>query len=633
MHDLVELLDARNRAVTARDHARAVEARGQSLVQDPVDEGGLSGSRHTRDGRKHAEREGHVNCLQVVLASALDGHDALLVDGTARGRQRDAALARQVLAGQRLAVLQQLGQGAGVDDPAARLPRARSDVDDPVRGLHGFLVVLDDDERVAQVPQALKRRNQLAVVALVQADRGLVEHVEHADEARADLGGQADALRLAARERPGAAREGQVGQPHVDQEGQARLDLRQDRRGDGTGTLLQLDLGEEGASLRDGHVGELGDRLVADTHGQDLGAQARTVARRAGNLTHVGVELLRDGRGLGFLALTLDVLDSALKSRRVGALATPAVAELDRDLVVLAVEDSVLDLLRQGLPRGAHREAQFLGEGLEELLVVLEVRVPGNDRAVGEGDFLVGDDQLGVDLEAEAEARAIRAGAVGCVEGEGARLDLVEHERVVVGARTLLGKAAATLRIVGIQVDAVDDDEAIRQAQGGLDGIGQTLAHALANDEAVDDDLDCVLELLLQLGGVLEADHLIVDDRARVALRAQLVDEVLVLALTAAHDRGEHLKSCALIHGAYTVDDLLGGLGLDAGATLGAVRHTRTGVEQTQVVVDLRDRADGRARVARGRLLIDGDGGRQAFDEVHVGLVHLSEELARIRGQ
>ena len=241
--------------------------------------------------------------------------------------------------------------------------------------------------------------------------------------------------------------------------------------------------------------------------------------------------------------------------------------------------------------------------------MVLEVRVPGDNRTVGEGTLLVGDDQLGVDLEAEAEARAVGARAVGCVEGEGARLDLVEHQRVVVRARAFLGEAAAALGVVGFQVDAVDDDEAVRQAQGGFDGIGEALAHALAHDETVDDDLDRVLELLLQLGGVLEANHLVVDDRTRVAFGAQLVDEVLVLALTAAHDRGEHLEARALVHRANSVDDLLGSLGLDAGATLGAVRHARAGVEQTQVVVNLRDRADGRARVARGRLLVDGDGG------------------------
>ena len=47
----------------------------------------------------------------------------------------------------------------------------------------------------------LQRVEQARVVALVQADRGLVEHVEHAGQARADLRGEPDALALAARQR------------------------------------------------------------------------------------------------------------------------------------------------------------------------------------------------------------------------------------------------------------------------------------------------------------------------------------------------------------------------------------------------------------------------------------------------
>jgi hypothetical protein len=46
---------------------------------------------------------------------------------------------------------------------------------------------------------------QPIVVALMQSDRRLVEDVHHADEARADLTGEANALRFAARERVGAA--------------------------------------------------------------------------------------------------------------------------------------------------------------------------------------------------------------------------------------------------------------------------------------------------------------------------------------------------------------------------------------------------------------------------------------------
>ena len=87
------------------------------------------------------------------------------------------------------------------DDLAAVLARARADVDDVVGDADGLLVVLDDDHGVAEVAQADQRVDEALVVALVQADRRLVEHVEHADEAAADLRRQPDALRLAAGER------------------------------------------------------------------------------------------------------------------------------------------------------------------------------------------------------------------------------------------------------------------------------------------------------------------------------------------------------------------------------------------------------------------------------------------------
>jgi hypothetical protein len=56
----------------------------------------------------------------------------------------------------------------------------------------------------------------------------------------------------------------------------------------------------------------------------------------------------------------------------------------------------------------------------------------------------------------------------------------------------------------------------------------------------------------------------------------------------------------------------------------------RPGEQQAQIVVDLGDRADGGARVARGGLLLDGDGRRQAVDLVDVRLLHHLEELAGI---
>ena len=86
-------------------------------------------------------------------------------------------------------------------DLAAVLARAGPDVDDVVGDPDRLLVVLDDEHRVAEVPQADHRVDEALVVALVQPDRRLVEHVEHADQPAADLAREPDALGLAAGER------------------------------------------------------------------------------------------------------------------------------------------------------------------------------------------------------------------------------------------------------------------------------------------------------------------------------------------------------------------------------------------------------------------------------------------------
>ena len=80
----------------------------------------------------------------------------------------------------------------------AKLACARAHIDHIVGRTDRVLVVLDDDHGVALVAQALQGRDEAVVVALVQPDRGLVQDVEDAHEAGADLGGQADALCLAA---------------------------------------------------------------------------------------------------------------------------------------------------------------------------------------------------------------------------------------------------------------------------------------------------------------------------------------------------------------------------------------------------------------------------------------------------
>ncbi len=111
-------------------------------------------------------------------------------------------------------------------------PAPRADVHHPVRGPDRVLVVLHDDEGVAQVAQPQQGLQQPVVVPLVQPDGRLVEHVQHAHQPGADLGGQPDPLRLAAGQRGRRPVQRQVVEADVEQEPQPGVDLLEDAPGD-----------------------------------------------------------------------------------------------------------------------------------------------------------------------------------------------------------------------------------------------------------------------------------------------------------------------------------------------------------------------------------------------------------------
>ena len=159
-------------ACRARMRAR-FSSRPELLVEDLVDERRLARAGHAGDAGEHAERDAaRRRCLQVVLAraarrvSALARRPARRVAGTAM-----LPLAGEVLAGDRLSgAFMMSGSVPCAHDLAAVHARAGADVHDIVGGADRVLVVLDDDERVAEVAQAAQRVEQLVVVALVQAD-------------------------------------------------------------------------------------------------------------------------------------------------------------------------------------------------------------------------------------------------------------------------------------------------------------------------------------------------------------------------------------------------------------------------------------------------------------------------------
>ena len=202
---LVERLEPLDRAVRARPDAHPVQPVLQRLVHDLVDERRLARAGDARDrdeaARPGSRRRRRAGCAGSRRARAATTSPGVRRAGTAilRRPDRNAPVSEPRL--RATCAARALG-----DDLAAVHAGAGAHVDQPVGGAHRLLVVLDDDHGVAEVAQALERRDQPAVVALVQPDRRLVEDVEHAHEARADLRREPDALRLAAGQRRGAAR-------------------------------------------------------------------------------------------------------------------------------------------------------------------------------------------------------------------------------------------------------------------------------------------------------------------------------------------------------------------------------------------------------------------------------------------
>ena len=171
----------------------------ERLVENVGNQRRLARARHAGDGDEHPERNLDGEVAQVVLARADDAQRLARLARPTRLGERDTQLAAEVARGERIGMPDHLVHGALHHHLAAEPARARPEIDDVIGGANGVLVVLDHDHGVAEIAQAAQRVEQQRVVALVQPDARLVEDVEHADQARADLRREPDALRLAAR--------------------------------------------------------------------------------------------------------------------------------------------------------------------------------------------------------------------------------------------------------------------------------------------------------------------------------------------------------------------------------------------------------------------------------------------------
>ncbi len=266
-------------------------------------------------------------------------------------------------------------------------------------------------------------------------------------------------------------------------------------------------------------------------------------------------------------------------------------------------------------------------ERLERLAHELPIASrPRRDRAVGERLRIVRNDAQRIEIDARAEALALRAGAVRRVERKRARRHF-RHAQPAIHARQPPREQPVAA------VERVDDDDVVREVEGDVNRFDEPALDAAAHDHAVDEHLDRVVAAAIELDVFFERSKLAVDPRLREPARPQRRQLFLELALPATHGRREHVDPGVLRIEHHHVGDALERLRGDFLAAVRAVRHADVGEQEPEVVVDLGDRADGRSRVGPGRFLLDGNRRRQPVDQIDVGLLHLLEELPGVGRQ
>ena len=330
-----------------------------------------------------------------------------------------------------------------------------------------------------------------------------------------------------------------------------------------------------------------------------------------------------------------DDADHAVKLCLLPVRLLAKVADNVVSLVPGAVIQHVQCFRREGVDRLIHREAKPLPDRFKQRSApafrVQRLEAVDLNGTLPQRQLRVRDQPSDRHTLHIAETGTLGAGASRVIEGEHTRLQLAEGHTVLLAGVTLRkGHLLFLLPVAGYRHN---EQAPLSCRQRRLHRIGQTGADSVTHDQPVHNDLHIVLPVLIQhnlLGQVIQRP---IDAHADIPLFLCVRQNLFVHTLLGTHHGGQHQETGSLRQRENLVNDLIHALLAYFPAADRAVGDAHPRIQKAQVVVYLGDSSDGRARIAGGRFLVNGNGGRQSLDHVHVRLVHLSEEHPGVGGQ
>src|SRR6185437_8531341 len=623
--DLVDVFQSGNTLVLPRYYARTIEVTRERAVKNVFHERRLARSGYARHRDEVAEWNVRGDVAQVVLRRTLYAQYPVAVLRTPLLRNSDHGIAAQVTTCHRCAIVRHLLHGPLGNNESAVLPRAWPKIDQMIRRAHRLLVMLHDDDGVAEVPQLSQRRKQPRIVALMQTDRRFIQDVQHTDQPRSDLRRQPNALCLAPGQRLGRAAQCQIVQTDVDEKAQSLAHFLEDRSRDISvearlRSRSNLDFVEEVNGFANRQLDNVTDVDTRDGYRERLRLEPSSAACCARKRRHELLEIEAHRIRFGLVVTALHVGDDPFPLD-VGGPRTAAAT-------TRSIEQRVTRLLRQLTPRRVEIELELARESGKNCPAQISVRLtPRQNYAFRNRETAVTEYEILTDLATCAEPAALCACTERRVERELARFELGER-RPTIRTSEFLGK-----QIRRVVVVPLDFHQAVGQLERGLHRICEASTVVAIDDDTIDDDGDAVIQFLVELGRRRELDEVTIHKGAHEPLSPRALEQLAELALSLAHEGCEDLDARALGPLEDRISDLCGALTLHGATARGAVWCTSARVEQTQVIVDFRYRPDRRARIMPRGLLLDRYRRRQPFNGIDVGLLHQAQELARVRGE
>ena len=328
----------------------------------------------------------------------------------------------------------------------------------------------------------------------------------------------------------------------------------------------------------DAHAAEIHDAHATHGHGSGNLTEPVAAALGTGGAGHALLQLLPGRVGLGLPEPAGDVVEDALKGLLKNAHAVAPVISHPQLFALGAVENNIHHVSRQFLHGHGQGEVVFLGQGLkvhpENGVRPGALPAGGLNGSVQNGFFPVGNHQILVRHQLEAQTHAAGTGAAGIVEGKHPRLQLCQADAAVL-AGVVLGKAQL---LPGF--GQLDGDQSPGMGAGRLDGIRQPAAQTFLQYKPVHHQLDGMLFILLASNlfrqVVLDAVH----PNPGEAGLFRVLKDLLMLALFSADNGRQHQKPGALPQSLHPIHNLIDGLAANLFSALGAVGHAHARPQQ-----------------------------------------------------